>query len=541
MRWLRVIVLLAPLALAAQSKPEDTAAISGVVTNSVSGEPVRRAGVTLRRITISRTSGTIQAAQGAYTDAAGRFSLTGIAAGEYRLSAERSGFLTQGYGTKATGGSGALLTIEAGQKLNDVALRLTPHSVITGRIVDEDGEPVVSASVQILRQQYVNGKKQLTGANASNTNDLGEYRVFGLKPGRYYIGVLGRGNPLIQDADDDYVMTYFPRTTDSSAASPVEVTPGGQARNIDVTLRRVRTVAVRGRITVEVQPAPGSEAPLRLSVMLMPSSGSFTGGNARSATVAPQGTFDIRGVTPGAYTLTAIASGGTRAVSARLPVQVSSGNVEGLAVTIRGGVPLTGRVKIEGDAPADLKHIGIGLPAEETGLIQYGPLPAPKMMEDGSFRAEDVGSERYRVVVTGLPEGCYVKSIRSGEVDVLQNGLEVAGVPPAPVEVLLSSRAAQVTGVALDAKTQKPVPGAIVVLVPQDKTRTARADYYKNVTTDSAGRFAFKDLTPGEYRAYAWEDVEPGAWMDAEFLKPYEGEKVSLEESGRANVQLKVE
>jgi len=266
MRW-HCAILLLPLALVAQTAGDDAASITGVVTNAASGEPLRRALIYLRRVDQSPGTMNIQVSKTTYTDTAGRFAMEGITPGKYRLSAERSGFLTATYGQRNPASSGTLMTIEAGQKISNASMQMTPHGVITGRVVDEDGEPVVSANVQVLRQQYVQGKKQLAPAGSGVTNDLGEYRAFGLRPGRYYVSATYRGNVALPDGEDEYVTTFFPRTPDPSAAVPVDVTPGAQLRNIDVSMRKARAVTIRGKVTSELPPISAGDGSQRMNVM----------------------------------------------------------------------------------------------------------------------------------------------------------------------------------------------------------------------------------------------------------------------------------
>src|ERR1035438_6508275 len=187
--------------------------------------------------------------------------MAGIAPGKYRLAAERNGFIATQYGSRGPGKAGTLLTLEAGQKSSDLNMRLTPHGVITGRVLDEEGEPVSSANVQVMRQQYMQGRKQMARANGASSNDLGEYRVFGLAPGRYYVSVETRPNQMMTQTEDEYVTTYFPRTADAAAAAPIDVAPGAQLRNIDIALVKMHTVTVSGRVASEVAPPVGGEGP----------------------------------------------------------------------------------------------------------------------------------------------------------------------------------------------------------------------------------------------------------------------------------------
>jgi hypothetical protein len=194
---------------------------------------------------------------------------------------------------------------------------------------------------------------------------------------------------------------------------------------------------------------------------------------------------------------------------------------------------------VDGDLPANLERVRVSLAPDEMGGVQFAPVPGSQLKPDGSFQFEDVGSDRYTVAVTNLPEGFFVKAVRSANLDVLTGGIEIAGQSPAPIEVLVSPNAGQVTGTVVN-KDQKPAIQITVVLVPQEKWRRERQQYYRTATTGLNGSFTFKDLIPGEYRIYAWEDVEYGAWMDPEFIKPVEsrGEAASVGEGAHLTVQL---
>jgi len=300
-------------------------------------------------------------------------------------------------------------------------------------------------------------------------------------------------------------------------------------------------VTVSGKVNNEIPAPAANEGSLRMSVMVAPRAGSIGLGvvNTRGGTVTPQGTFEIRSVTPGNYWVTAVSMGGGKTIATKIPIQVGSTPVEGLSLVIRPGVPVAGKLKVEGDLPANLERVRISLAPEEMGGVQFAPLPASQLKSDGSFQFEDVGADRYTVGVTNLPDGFFVKAIRSANLDVLAGGIEIAGQSPAPLEVLVCPNAGQVTGAVVD-KDQKPVSQATAVLVPQDKARRDKQQYYRTMSTDPSGNFTFKDVIPGEYRVYAWEDVEYGAWMDPDFLKPVEsrGEAASVSERARLTVKV---
>ena len=535
-------LLLLPLALAAQTKPDDSCAISGQVSNAVTGEPVRRALVSLRRIDLSPGTVNIQVSQTVATDAAGQFVMAGIAPGKYRLAAERNGFIATQYGSRGPGKAGALLALEAGRKSSDLAIRLTPHGVITGRVLDEEGEPATGANVQVSRRQYSQGRKQMSRMAGASTNDLGEYRVFGLEPGRYFVSAEIRPNPTLPQAEDDYVTTYYPRATDTAAAELLEVAAGAQLRNIDITLARLHTVTVRGRVVNEAgPPASGQKGqPANLNVVLQARNADvLSSGFARGARVTPQGTFELRGVTPGSYFVIGQLNTQGKHFAARTAIQVGAANIEGILLTIRGGAPVSGRVRVEGETAQRPANLHVMLRPAEIG-VQFVPIPNQPVKADGNFQMDDVGADRYIVSVNGLPEGFYVKSVRSANLDVLADGLDASAGSVAPLDIVLSPNAGQVAGSVLDPETRKAAAMMMVVLVPQEKQRRDREAFYQTSTTDFSGQFTFQGVTPGEYRVYAWEDAEYGAWMDPDFMKPLEsrGEAVSVPEGGRQAIQV---
>jgi protocatechuate 3,4-dioxygenase beta subunit len=141
----------------------------------------------LRRADLSPNSGGAPTSYSTATDVGGSFAMKDIDPGKYRLSVNRIGFVAGEYGARGPLQSGTTLSLARGQHLQGADFRLTPHAVITGRVVDEDGEPVANAQVQAMRYRYTQGRKQLQPFGGSSTNDLGEYRMFGLAPGRYYL------------------------------------------------------------------------------------------------------------------------------------------------------------------------------------------------------------------------------------------------------------------------------------------------------------------------------------------------------------------
>ena len=198
-------------ALAAQSK----GTIAGVVSRATNGDPVSRAIVTLTRVAPAagpRGGGPVpqgaapqrgqqavpqnaqqqQQQQGitftATTDDLGKFVLRDVDEGSYRLFVARNGFVRGEYGQRSVNRPGTVITVRAGQQITDVAFRLIPASTISGRVMDSTGEPLAAVTVQALRSTYdATGKRTLQPVGTAKTNDLGEYRIYWINPGRYFI------------------------------------------------------------------------------------------------------------------------------------------------------------------------------------------------------------------------------------------------------------------------------------------------------------------------------------------------------------------
>src|SRR5437899_6271843 len=239
-------------------KPEDLGSVQGQVFNAASGEPLRKASVTLRK---QEGPGQPMAAS---TDATGTFSLTGAEPGTYRLFAERNGFVRQEYCARGPDKAGTLLTIGKGQQVTGLALRLLPQAVVTGRILDDDGEPVRGVNVQAMRIGYNQGRKRLVTVGSALTNDLGEYRVYDLPAGKYYVSAVLRNAAQNALGKERYLPVYYPGTADPSTAVQLDIPAGTQMRGIDLTMRRGPTVNVRGKIANAASDNPARGASIRL-------------------------------------------------------------------------------------------------------------------------------------------------------------------------------------------------------------------------------------------------------------------------------------
>ena len=510
------------------------ATVAGGAYDAASEAPLAKV-----RVTLYQTGRGGQQRYSSVTDTGGTFRFDQVAPGAYRLSAEKNRYARAAYGEKRPGSGGAEIVVTAGQRLEGLTVKLTPAAVILGRVLDEDGEPIPHAQATAMRYQYTGGEKRLTPVSGGvTTNDLGDYRMFGLAPGRYYLAVSYRGRggrflplrgPSAVSPDISYPTVFYPGVYEADQAQPLRLAAGEERTGVDFQLAPMRGVRVRGRVV------PSGE---RLAVSLLPRRGAMVFGSVRSEPADPKtGEFEIAGALPGSYTLFAVTRGRDQRLFGRLPVEVGGDTVDGLTLSLTPGVSVSGQLRIE-DKPAGTRLDALRVELSPRGSWFGGG--AGSVDAEGAFTLDGMAPGTYSIGVNGLPEGAFLKSARFGRLDLIGGGLEVSEGGLSDLAVTVSLKGALLTGVVFD-EDKQPAPGALVTLVP-DAARRTRPELFLTATTDQYGRFTISGISPGEYRALAFDHVERGAYRDPDFLEPFEGdgEKVKLEEGGQRVVELRL-
>ena len=487
--------------------------------NAVTGEPIRRASVNAVRL----DGGPVRSA---IADTEGRFSLPDLPPGSLRITASRNGFIPLA--------PGKLLAIDPGRSISDLRIKLNPESIVTGRVVDEEGEPMRNVNISLQQYRFIQSPRQLVTVDpTATTNDLGEYRLFGVAPGQYALSATLTSGPLTfavvrpaeSPAEDAYVTTYFPGTTDASAAAPIRIAPGSQLRGLDLTMIKTPTLHVRGRV------AHGMPGRANVSIVqLVPRGSAFLGGRMRASAVDPSGNFDISGVAPGSYTLFATFNNSTGARRARMTIEVGRADLDGLSLTAIPDVSVKGRIVSDpGAPPVPLSTVQVTLQPADFDVV-FGGTAHGKPDEQGDFEIASAVADRYLLSVSGLPRGAFVKSARADQSDILAQGLDLTGgAAPANLTIVISPRGATLSGAVQS-------PGAIVVLIPNESSRRPQS-----TIADHTGAFSIVGIPPGEYKLYAWEEVAADAWLDPDFLKPFENkcESVTLREGEQKTLTIK--
>jgi len=227
--------------------------------------------------------------------------------------------------------------------------------------------------------------------------------------------------------------------------------------------------------------------------------------------------------------------------------EVGEQDLENIPVVVRSMFTITGRFIFDdvSRAAVDAKVrrfpvVRLTRDPQLSGLPPGGPGFAPPPQPDGSFRLESVSVGDFRISLMGLPENSYVKSMKFGNADVLDAGLHLYAAPGSVLEIVIGANAGSVQGSVVNSRFE-PLPNRIVALVPEPRLRH-RTDLYRSVATDSSGRFRLRGLTPGSYTMFAWDDVEGGAWQDADFIRGFEsrGTRVQVNDGIEESVQLTV-
>lgn len=527
-----------------------TARLRGRVLSSDSGGPVRRAQV--------RISGQDIGAKSAMTDAEGRYEFKDLPAGRFSLSATKAGFVTVQYGQTRPFESGKPIDLTDGQLLDKTDFSMPRGSAISGRLVDEFGDPIADAVVSAMRSAWSGGRRRLQSTGRTDmTNDLGQFRIYGLSPGDYYVnaafrggdmmameiamstmaGGVATGGPTGSNPNSGYAPTYFPGTANGAEAQKITLTVGQEAQNTDFALLPVKLAKIAGTvISSEGKPVEGS------MINALPRNSDGAGMMmAGSARTDKNGNFTIPNVAPGEYTLqsralqimtsgsgdnmmfTARVGGdsGAEAEMGSLPVTVNGEDLSNVVIVTTKGASATGRLTFEdGSKPSSLTNIRVSAsPADSDGpVMSLGGGPG-SVKADGTFELRGLMGTRI-VRVGNLPPGWMLKSVRVNGQDITDIGMDFkSGEAVSGVEVTLTSKLTEVDGTVKDGS--QPLKDYTLVVFSDDtqKWSLPNSRYVTSTRPDQEGRFQVKNLPAGSYYIIAVDYLAQGEWNDPDVLE----------------------
>jgi hypothetical protein len=532
-----------------QKAKTGTGRLRGKIVAGDTGAIIRRAQVRISSPDIGTKT--------AFTDAQGRYEFKDLPAGRFNVSVSKSGFVTMQYGQNRPFEPGHPIEIADAQVMEKADVALPRGSAVSGRVLDEFGDPVADANVSAMRMQYSGGRRRLTPmGRASTTNDLGQFRLFGLPPGEYYLSssvrsldmmvmdmIGGAGGPVGSNNSSGYAATYFPGTPNPGEAQRVSVGLGQELNSIDIQMQPVKLARITGVATAsDGKPMSGA------LVMLMPSMKDammfMPGGTSRTD---KDGNFTLSSVAPGEYSLqvqsmAALMSAATQAMSmmngsdtgtsapappverefATANVTVAGDDITGLVVTSTRGAKASGRIIFEGGPrPDNITSLRlIAGPTDTDDMPAAASIFGLSSVKDnGTFEIEGlVGGRTFRLM--NPPKGWHEKSLMHDGTDVTDKGFTFKpGENVDGFDLTLTTKQQTVTG-SVESPKGEGAKEYTVVVFTEDREKWKLADnrWLNSARADLQGQFKITELPPGDYLAIAVEYVEQGEWRDPEWL-----------------------
>jgi hypothetical protein len=429
-----------------------------------------------------------------FTNTMGIFQFRRLQPGTYTISVSYNGLVSL---------EETRITLDAGQTRKDVVVPMIAAPVLAGRVFDPHGKPLAAALVRAYQRRYTPYGTELKIVTNGMTNDLGEYRLFGLNFGQYFVSA-GYGDrdrmtavgktqlsANVSRADDGYATVFYDGAEDLSQARALHLAPGSDPGTPGLYLRDPAPFKIHGQVVPAVAGARILFAPKGSDLnnpdyFIQPNAG---------------GAFEIRGVSPGSYLLLAMVDNGVLS-SDVVPVTVANDDVDGVRLALAKTVSISGTLSLENSPTLDVSKLHVKLRRSTT---EFDQTIDARVNADGTFKLEHVSLyPEYDIAVEQLPAGTYVKSVDPRALGLLQGKGRV--VADQKLQITLATPTCT-----LDVHVTKrgsSTPGARVVLLPEPAMRR-RGDRYLTGRTDESGSLHLPAVPPGTYAVYAFEQIEP--------------------------------
>ncbi|MDX2153778.1 MAG: carboxypeptidase-like regulatory domain-containing protein [Bryobacteraceae bacterium] len=474
------------------------------------------------------------------TDGDGRFQLQGIVPADYLIGAEKAGFLPRLFGPEEPGAPPQYLAVKAGD-VHDIVLRLRPMTAIRGRVVDETGEGVNMAQLQLLARGFERGKPAWQVVREFGADGQGQFRFEGLMPGRYVLAAMGLhgmkgGLPSdidvsLKPVERQYAPAFYGGGREPSEAKLMEVRAGQVLEGIELALLPMET----GSIEMTVSGLPSENSYPNLSAMT----------ESEWVLQRRNMTWDAQKrvarlyepVLPGRYHVVGHLEHEGRVYAANAVVDVPAGGVARAELTFAPAIDLEGRVRVEGPGAEKFRDVKVTLLPGSVRQPIASELEA-RPDKEGRFVIRNVPPGVWDIGVEPIPAGGYLKSMTLGGADVLTKDMVIDAASRGPLNVVVSTRGGVVKG-SVEMEDKRTV--ATVLLLPEGEFAHV-ISFHQGAETEPGGGFEMRGVTPGRYRVYAFNQIAPWEWLQDGFLDQYRemGTAVEIgeEQTVEANTKL---
>ncbi len=524
----------AALPLAGQIDPQSQTSIEGQVVSFATGVPLANAAVTLHHAGSQPSANEVTLR----TNDEGKFRFANVVPGlKWELWADRRGYVEAKYGARRFSPEGTQIYLDRDQQIKGLVLQMVPESVISGRVVDGNSEPIEGAHITVLKSVGAAGSRRWSEVAFAVTLDNGEYRVPRIRSGRYLVRCSvdrPERTPSESGVELGFATTYYPNATDPSQAAELDVREGAEMAGINMRLTTGPMFHVRGSFRpASARPAPGWVA---LVDKADPTKVLISAGPA-----PPDYQINLNRIPPGSYF--AVGRWVNETANMYVAIQeilVKDHDVENLllAPALRG--PIVGSMKLQpADRQVDLRNVNVEIRPIQLAGGMNSSVYRPRILlgPDLQFRQQvpwGIDFVQLTIAVSNLPDGCYLKSIQYGGRDVPDSGIDYSN--DATVEATIGTDGGRVDGKSLN-KDDQPLAGAVVALIP-----SATNERVLSVLSGADGTFHFTSVGPGDYQVMAWDDVSRDDLENPDFVKQYgaQAAEVKLEPNGSAAASVRV-
>ena len=529
----------------AQDTLNGSATLYGRVVTADTGAAVKRAVVSLQ-------GENIRGRRRAETDEAGGYVFTDLVAGRYTVTVSKAGFITLAFGQKHPRQPALPIQVDANAQLEGVNIALPRGSVLTGTLWDEDGEPMARVLVLASRYVYRQGERRIEPAGTDQTDDRGQFRVFDLEPGDYFVsatlnqrpgggrggfgaprgavGPIGRGgvrpagpfaNQGANAEPTGFAPTYYPGVTEIRQAQPLTLGLSQVMGGIDFAAQLVPMARVAGlAIAPDGSPAAG------VQIMLTPADA--TGrmpGNVMGGRVSQDGSFEVSNVPPGRYRVEALAGRGRRnreQVFANHEITVAGQDVTDVTLMLRRGARISGTLEFSGSPTVtpSVERVTITATPLVSSEVRRRSESGARVEPDSSFVLSNIGPGPRLIRVSGVPDGWQLEAVHLEGRDVIDTPLEFRGETSIDhVVLVLTDQIAELTGTVQDDTGDALTDFTVIAFPSDERLWQPRSRHILTSRPDQNAQYRLRGLPPGDYLLAAVEVVEEGEWFEPRFLE----------------------